>query len=626
VLLAAAMTTAAVGERPERFIGVFENGDRVAGAKLRNWARPGDKPSLSGRRLLDAQNPLRWLCDTSLSDASQPAAFVEFTSGDRLPGSVVFSSDAGSETPGVSVRSYLVVESGARLRNSRNAILNRIRVARQMVRRIVWEARRTPVYTPNTLRCRNGRWLRFRSARFRRNSVVLLLDAGTAEIPFDELAELNLAQAEPWDACRDELAVLSPCLDDRLVQLETTKGVIATASVQRFRPMPYNDRENPDRWYHLIHAAWSLDAFAVPCGEIRIRRYFRPEHVPMTRIKPVRTENRSMICSLWRYQTNRNVAGCQLASGGRLYGWGFGVHGESRLEFILPPIAAVFRTRIGIDRLAGVGGCVRTAVSVHSTAVNSSSRLTGSHATLHTSGILVGSRKTIDTGTLSLPGNQGARRRLVLSVDPMNRNHPDGADPLDIRDSLDWLEPTVELDRRALSAELRRRLVRCIPAWRGWSPGKGWTDRAKLVGLWDAMSGQGANYRFAVRTGKGAKPLVLTRKVTVGPGNVQLTIVAARLADMSDPAVIKVSVNGRQVGAGDLPIRCTGDEEPEALRISLDEWLNRDIVLKITVVPRKPGAANLVIDWRVIALTGRLTAKNQISRRRFVSQRKNQCY
>ena len=614
VLVSTAAAVAGVNAQPERFVASFENGDRITGPEVDNWARPGDKPSLSGRPLTDPANPLRWLCDTSLSDAPQPEAFVEFVSGDRLPGTVVWTSDTRSETSSLRVPPYFVVETDLRLmRNSRNVGLRRMRVVRQMVRRIVWESGRTLTYAPNTLRRRDGRLMRFNSARLRKNSAIVLLDAGTAEIPFDELAELNLAQTEPWAACLDELAVLSPDLDDRLLQLETTKGVIATTSVRRFRPMPYNDRENSDRWYHLIHPAWSLDAFAVSCGNIRIRRYFRPEQVPLTRIRPVRTENRSMICPLWRHQTNRNVAGCQLASGGRLYGWGFGVHGESRLEFTLPSIATEFRTRVGIDRLAGAGGCVRTAVFLQPMAVNSPAQAKGPPATLHTSNILVGSQKTIDTGTIKLPENRNGHRRLVLSVDPMNRNHPGGADPLDIRDSLDWLEPTVELDRRALSAEARRRLAKCIPAWRGWSPNKGWTDRAKLVGLWDAMSGQGANYRFAVRTEKGAKPLVLTRKVAVGPGNVQLTIIAARLADVSDPAVIKVSVDGRQVAAGDLSIRCTGDEEPEALRVSLDEWINRDVVLTITVAAKEPKAAELVIDWRVIALTGRLTARNQIS-------------
>ena len=62
--------------------------------------------------------------------------------------------------------------------------------------------------------------------------------------------------------------------------------------------------------------------------------------------------------------------------------------------------------------------------------------------------------------------------------------------------------------------------------------------------------------------------------------------------------------DGKQVAAADLSIRYTGDEEPAALRVSLDEWINRDVVLTITLEPKKPNAAKLVIDWRVIALTG----------------------
>ena len=602
-----AVAVAGPNVQPERFVAVLENGDRVVGAMVDNWARPGDKPRLGARPLTDPANPLRWLCDTSLDDAGQPEAFVEFVTGDRLAGTVVQTSDSDDESSSVCAWPYLVIEPNPlqHLRNSRNVASRRLRVVQGMVRRVVWQAGRGPLHESNMLRRRDGRMVRFRGVRFRNNSVLLLLDRSTVEIQFDEIAELNLAQAQPYDACLDELTVLSPDLAGRLMQVETASGMIATTSERRFRPMPYNDRENPDQWYHLIHPAWSLDAFAVPCCDIRLRRYFHPEQVPLTRIKPVRTENRSVICSAWRYRKNLNVLGHPLASGGRTYGWGFGVHGDSRLEFMLPPIATAFRAEVGIDRNSGTGGCVRTVVLLQPMAASSPPRAKGPPITLHTSSVLVGSQKTADTGVLKFPANRIGHRRLVLSVDPMNRNHPAGADPLDIRDSLDWLEPMVQLDRDALATEVRRRLTQCIPAWRGWSLGGGLAAGVRMVGHWDAMSGQGANYRFAVSTDKGAGTLILTRKVTVTKGNVQLAIVAARLADMSDPAVIKVAVDGRQVAAADLSIRYTGDEEPAPLRISLDEWTNHDVVLTITLTPKKANAAKLVIDWRAIAFTGR---------------------
>ena len=520
---------------------------------------------------------------------------MEFHNGDRLPGEVLSASAGDEESSSPSVRPHFVVDLGTRLRNSRNARLARLRIARRMVRRIVRNGRSLNRYEPGTLRRRDGRKLGFLKIRFRDDSVVLLLDTGSAEVHFKDIAELHLRRADSWDVYFDELAALCPDLHGRVFQLETTSGLIATASARRFRPMPYSDSDNPDCWYHLIHPAWSLDAFAVRCGEVRIRRYFRPREVPLARIKPTKAENHSVIFSAWPWQVNRNVLGGHLKSGGRLYGWGFGVHGDSRLEFPLPAIAGAFRTRVGIDGHAGNGGCVRTTVFLDQLTGSATPHGKSHSIAVHTSDVLVGSGKTVDTGVLRLPLNQNVkRRRLVLSVDPMNLNSPKGADPFDIRDMLDWLEPTVELDRKALAAEVRRRLVLCIPAWRGWSLDKHQADGIRLLGHWDAMSGQGANYRYAVRPGK--TPLVLTRTLTVGPENTRLAVAATRLPNMSDPAVLELRVEGKRVARGELPVRHTGEEEPAPLTVLLDQWSGRRVRLAIMLFPKDPKAGRLAVD------------------------------
>ncbi|MEO1998205.1 MAG: hypothetical protein ABGZ17_23420, partial [Planctomycetaceae bacterium] len=37
-------------------------------------------------------------------------------------------------------------------------------------------------------------------------------------------------------------------------------------------------------------------------------------------------------------------------------------------------------------------------------------------------------------------------QKLILVIDALEENHPSHADPLDIRDHADWLEPTLKLD------------------------------------------------------------------------------------------------------------------------------------------------------------------------------------
>jgi hypothetical protein len=67
---------------------------------------------------------------------------------------------------------------------------------------------------------------------------------------------------------------------------------------------------------------------------------------------------------------------------------------------------------------------------------------------------LIGSDEVIDTGTIELPRSSTGRRVLLLVADSEHEGRPPGADPFDIRDSMDWLEPHLELDLRRLKADV----------------------------------------------------------------------------------------------------------------------------------------------------------------------------
>ena len=49
-------------------------------------------------------------------------------------------------------------------------------------------------------------------------------------------------------------------------------------------------------------------------------------------------------------------------SGGVGRPWGFGVHAANELCFDLPDMVQAFHTRMGLDRIAGDGGCVRASI------------------------------------------------------------------------------------------------------------------------------------------------------------------------------------------------------------------------------------------------------------------------
>ena len=63
-------------------------------------------------------------------------------------------------------------------------------------------------------------------------------------------------------------------------------------------------------------------------------------------------------------------------------------------------------------------------------------------------------RTTIDTGEVALPGHDGDRFvLLVVIAAPAER--PAGADPLDIRDYANWLDPFVSFHRDRLQEKLQ---------------------------------------------------------------------------------------------------------------------------------------------------------------------------
>jgi len=205
-------------------------------------------------------------------------------------------------------------------------------------------------------------------------------------------------------------------------------------------------RASPNRWYHMVYPAWSLDPLWIRFATIRTRWSFAPHEVPLTRLQPAKTVQRSTFGSSWTWQANRNVQRHPLRSAGQEYGWGFGVQATNELHFGLPSFAQAFRTFVGLDGMVGPGGCARAAVYLN--AVDGEP--------LFQSALLIGSGKVVDTGALTLTDLDIGQQTLVLVVDAAHEDRPAGADPLDVRDHVDWLEPILLLDPVQLQAEVQK--------------------------------------------------------------------------------------------------------------------------------------------------------------------------
>ncbi|MHB1033745.1 MAG: NPCBM/NEW2 domain-containing protein [Pirellulales bacterium] len=573
-------------EAPPRHTVVFADGTRSSIEKLNAWYwAPMQRWKPDERALADPAKPVRWLRDDGLSPGPEPAAFVEFFGGDRLPGRVV-GCQPGAESPYVRLPAHLLVEPSGSFdwpEQSRQ----HLGVRPSLVRRVVWRRVSGERYAPSTLWFLDGRQLAYTKLRWNNGSVsVLVEDASTRQIPFDQIAEIHLPRVKAWDAYYEQLALLCPGGDDRLVQFETVDGLAMTVSSGRIRPENYGNGDDSANWRFWAQPAWSLDPLAPPPSRVWLIRYFQPHEVPLSMIEPSRAAERSSLAGGWNWRANRNVQGGPLRSGEKDFAWGLGVQAQSELEFDLPPGVRSFHAQLGLDELAGRGGCARAQIFVN--------RAEGTP--LYQSDPLVGSAQVADTGSLALAGPSAGQERLILRADPVDGSRPPGADPLNIRDMLDWLEPTFELDAKALQTELARRAAESFSAWQDWTLAPGDEKEIELSNRWTLDERRIPVCRHEVRS-RGVF-FTLSRRVEVTAQTNWLMLMASRAEKKSTPTRIQVRVDGKPVAEPEVKERAYGNE-PEPMMVPLGKYVGRTVNLQMIVMPEGDEAW---VDWRRVAL------------------------
>ena len=328
---------------------------------------------------------------------------------------------------------------------------------------------------------------------------------------------------------------------------------------------------SPDTWLHMVQPAWSLEPLWVPFNTIRMRWSFPVDKVPLSRAGPTETVSPAML----RWRTDRNSGGGLLYSGGRLHGWGFGVHAYSELTFALPLAAVSFRSRLGLDRLVDTGGCVRGKVYLGSTKTKP----------VYESPLLIGSKKTADTGAIRIPSSPKGRINLILQVDPASRNHPPHADPLNIRDKLDWLEPQLTLDQGRLRGEIGRRIASHVPAWHGWTA----KFDSRGVYTWGSWYDWAARYErglFLPLISAKAQPLKLSREMTVPAGDKWL-VVHAGFPGGGDlhPKAVTLRIADKEIQAERIPIKQYWRRRTAPLVYSVEKYRGKKVKLELTQPP-----------------------------------------
>lgn len=569
--------------RQARYTGFWTDGSHASADAVEAWHDAAAQPKLAGKPFFEGGTTIRWLSDNTLAPAEPPESAVEFFGGDCLPGRV--TGFGGADPDGPRQAAHLRVAPHVALDWPDAPARPDFPVLARWVRRIVWQ-RATEGYEPGTLIFRDGRRLTFRSLRFAPAAVRLLTAEGVREIAIDDLAELHFPRQDPWDVWFEQLGAIAPDAAARIMQVETAGGLRATSSWERFQARARGNTADPNTWFHLVQPAWSLRPIWLAHRDVRSRCFFVPHEAPLSRIDAAAHRQQSDLGGAWPFRVDRNVEGGPLACGGREFAWGFGVHATSELEFPLPAPARAFRTRLGLDHLIGDGGCVLASVHLGSAAVKP----------LYASPLVIGSTDVLDSGRLELAVKPDAPGRLVLRVDAAHKQRPKGADPLDVRDHFDWLEPLVELDPEKLRAEIARRAPALVHAWQDWTLRHDALRGPLLVNHWDEERPQQERaYGLLVRA-RGV-PLRLSRQLFVTAGKDRLLVAVSR-PERSTPSRIEVRVDGVKAEEFEVPVRRSGPGAAARL-VPLSDHHGKEVAVEI--VQDSPDDRALV-EWEAIGL------------------------
>ncbi|RLS77153.1 MAG: hypothetical protein DWI03_07250 [Planctomycetota bacterium] len=581
-VLALAVTGRALADAP-LYEGRFADGTRVGAAQFTAWHDAAGQPHLGGRAILDQANPLRWALTGGTGPkggaASKPAAVVELVGGDRLPG-VVEEYRSGQESLLERLPPHLIVRPTVPIDLPGRPPRTHVRVIASAVRRVVWQPGPLPM-KPGTLRTLDGGELAFRSLRWTRTGVFVLADDGPRRLPFSELGEICPVGAEPWDAYFDSLARLMPDLTTRLLRADAGGGLVVTTSLERFRASGA-DAQQVMTWQHLFHPAWSLDPLWLPHSSIRCRWLFSPQEVPLPVIEVSRATRTAVFGGGWGWNVNQSAAGEQLGANGAAFGWGFGVQARCELEFPLPAIATAFRTGVALDDAAGSGGCAVARVCLDSPQAQP----------LWKSGMLVGTTDPVDTGAIGLALPAGKKSTLVLVADEAHEGRPAGADPYDIRDVVDWLDPVVMLNADALRTLVRERLPATIPAWKGWNVTLPTNTPLVVRNAFDGAPDGIGGYLPQVAPQSG--PLTLARTVQVGPRQRYLAIGVSRGA--VSPSRFEVRVDGVTASSADVPQRQPG-VPTRPFFFPLARFAGKSVEVQVVHLP---ADANGLVSWHIL--------------------------
>ncbi len=519
--------------RSDQFVVLFQDGTVVKSGEIRDWYEDRRHPNISGRRLFDKRNPARLVRNRDV-EVKAVGPRVEFANGDVLPGTVVraMAADASRGAP-----SRLVVTLRAPL-IPWNSKETEISIRHRHIARVVLSERPQGPISPGTVVLADGRRVKIKALRWTITGIAALTADSSFRASWVDLAEVHPPKRDCIEALMDDAISTDPSGEGLLGRIVTRDGGVLTyrRSMMRITKALQRERGRKGPQYdHAVQPAWSLSMIRVPYDEIGFRTYRRSDEIPLS-LLPARTiSQRSFTGHQWEWKRNANLHGAALHSGTIQTRLGIGMHSYSAVEFQLPPDARELTSWVGMDRAVGEGGCVKASIladGISGKVLFRSKHLRGSDGVVRLSPITLGTAKTV-----------------VMVVDFGHEGRPSGADPLDIRDELNWLLPMVRVDSSKVKAR-RVSLAQSVPQLSGWTLDDATKKRLTPQPYWDLRLGRWYDALMVDRK-RGSidrgTDLRFSRTVVVTHSNAWLDIVAGHV--IGDGFEVYVEVDGKRFGS-----------------------------------------------------------------------------
>ncbi len=212
--------------------------------------------------------------------------------------------------------------------------------------------------------------------------------------------------------------------------------------------------------------------------------------------------------------------------------------------------------------------------------------------------VIVGSQQVYAAGLRPFP-DSSIKQTLVLEVNHAHDQRPAGADPLDIRDSADWLDCVLHLDPQVLAPLVAQQCASHMHACQDWEWKTASGGQLHFRSVWDELSAADSHYGWGV-TVQGDQPLRLVRHRRLAATDRQLIVTVSCGVPTASPARIEVLAVGRLLAAFDVPVLDRDHVDLIPQKIPLD---NLEVPTDGSVefeIRQYPGPAETPVQWHGI--------------------------